>query len=879
MRSVLCFLTALPFCFCLIACGGETTEPPPPTPSVASVQVTPASGTLVSLGETLQLSATARDASGNAITGKTFTWSSSDANVATVNPSGLVTAVANGSVTITASTDGVNGTAAVDVDIVFAVNSADDIDDAMCDVTHCSFREALNAANANPGIDMIGFSIPGAGPHTIRPASALPTITDPVVIDGTTEPDFAGTPIVELDGSSAGSVQGLDITAANSTIRGLVINRFERNGVQITGAGATGNVVEGNFIGTNVAGTAALGNGVHGVSIVGAPGNIVGGTTSAARNIISANAIHGVGMIDASATGNVVQGNYIGTDVTGTSDLGNGGNGVNLDKAPANTVGGTTPEAHNVISGNDVHGVGIFLPGASGNVVQGNFIGTDANGTADLGNTQNGVNISGAPDNSVGGTTTGARNVISGNDVHGVGIFLPGASGNVVQGNFIGTDITGSVDVGNAGSGVTLSDATTNTVGGDTTTARNVISGNWDGVVIMGVAATGNRVVGNYIGTDLTGSVVLPNTGVAGVHIDGAPDNEIGGTLVEERNIISGNGDGIFVSGGNATGNLIRGNYIGTDAAGTVALGNDGQGVFISAPGNTIGGTTSGAGNVISGNAEAGIRISDVGATGNVVEGNYIGTDAGGSVKLGNGFGMSLSQALNTVGGTIAEARNVISGNGIGIVIEGSDAANNVIQGNYIGTDAAGSADLGNDQHGINIHTNASNNTIGGTDIGAGNTVAFNGGDGVSVATGTGNQVLSNMIFSNTGLGIDLGGDGITDNDAGDGDTGANNLQNFPVLASGISGGGSITILGDLNSAANTDFSLEFFANSACDPSGNGQGETFLGSTVETTDGSGNASFTATFTATVAVGQFITVTATDPNNNTSEFSQCMTVTG
>jgi titin len=845
-------------------------------------------------------------------------------------------------VTITASTDGVNGTAAVDVDIVFAVNSADDIDDAMCDVTHCSFREALNAANANPGIDMIGFSIPGAGPHTIRPASALPTITDPVVIDGTTEPDFAGTPIVELDGSSAGSVQGLDITAANSTIRGLVINRFERNGVQITGAGATGNVVEGNFIGTNVAGTAALGNGVHGVSIVGAPGNIVGGTTSAARNIISANAIHGVGMIDASATGNVVQGNYIGTDVTGTSDLGNGGNGVNLDKAPANTVGGTTPEAHNVISGNDVHGVGIFLPGASGNVVQGNFIGTDANGTADLGNTQNGVNISGAPDNavggttpearnvisgndvhgvgislpdasgnvvqgnfigtdangtadlgntqngvnisgapdnSVGGTTTGARNVISGNDVHGVGIFLPGASGNVVQGNFIGTDITGSVDVGNAGSGVTLSDATTNTVGGDTTTARNVISGNWDGVVIMGVAATGNRVVGNYIGTDLTGSVVLPNTGVAGVHIDGAPDNEIGGTLVEERNIISGNGDGIFVSGGNATGNLIRGNYIGTDAAGTVALGNDGQGVFISAPGNTIGGTTSGAGNVISGNAEAGIRISDVGATGNVVEGNYIGTDAGGSVKLGNGFGMSLSQALNTVGGTIAEARNVISGNGIGIVIEGSDAANNVIQGNYIGTDAAGSADLGNDQHGINIHTNASNNTIGGTDIGAGNTVAFNGGDGVSVATGTGNQVLSNMIFSNTGLGIDLGGDGITDNDAGDGDTGANNLQNFPVLASGISGGGSITILGDLNSAANTDFSLEFFANSACDPSGNGQGETFLGSTVETTDGSGNASFTATFTATVAVGQFITVTATDPNNNTSEFSQCMTVTG
>ena len=127
-----------------------------------------------------------------------------------------------------------------------------------------------------------------AGAGSLRQAiltSALPTITDPVVIDGTTEPDFSGTPIIELDGTNAGSVNGLRITAANSTVRGLVINRFGLSGVEISGAGATGNLVEGNFIGTDVTGSVDLGNAERGVAIFAASNNTVGGTTAAARNI------------------------------------------------------------------------------------------------------------------------------------------------------------------------------------------------------------------------------------------------------------------------------------------------------------------------------------------------------------------------------------------------------------------------------------------------------------------------------------------------------------------------------------------------------------------------------------------------------------------
>jgi parallel beta-helix repeat protein len=470
----------------------------------------------------------------------------------------------------------------------------------------------------------------------------------------------------------------------------------------------------------------------------------------------------------------------------------------------------------------------------------------------------------------------GAGNVISGNDGDGVHIFGTAATGNIVQGNYIGPDVNGTADLGNLGDGMYVT-GPSNTIGGTVAGAGNVISGNdLRGVHILGLAATGNVVQGNYIGTDVTGMNDLGNS-LDGVLVSYAPNNAIGGTVAGAGNIISGNDrHGIFiwtVIGGN----VVQGNTIGTDVTGTVGLGNSSDGVFIIDTANsTIGGTVAGARNLISDNGEYGVHI--VGGTGHRVQGNYIGTDVNGAADLGNSqSGVFLNNASDTtIGGTVAEARNLISGNDQrGVYIFGNAATGNVIQGNTIGPDVTGAAALGNSWDGVYI-AGASNNTIGGTVAGAGNTIVSNGGDGVSVQSGAGNGVLSNPIFANGDLGIDLGSDGVTANDTGDGDAGANELQNFPVLTSAISDGGGTTIQGTLNSLASTAFRIEFFANTACDSTNYGEGETYLGSTDVNTDGAGNVSFTANF-AIAVTGGFVTATATGPANNTSEFSVCLPV--
>jgi len=308
-------------------------------------------------------------------------------------------------------------------------------------------------------------------------------------------------------------------------------------------------------------------------------------------------------------------------------------------------------------------------------------------------------------------------------------------------------------------------------------------------------------------------------------------------------------------------------------------------------PGNTIGGSEPGAGNVISGNNDTGVVIQCFGGNSNIVQGNLIGTDVTGTRVLGNGgSGVSVGGNDNTIGGTSPGARNVISANGAGIAING--ARRSVVQGNLIGTAMDGISDLGNRLFGIGIAFGASDNSIGGISNGAGNIIAFNGGEGVlshvgqnpcCAAAGINNAILSNSIFSNDSLGIDLAPGllplikGVTPNDSGDGDTGPNNLQNFPVLTSAIGAPGSTTIEGTLNSTSNTQFRIELFVNSACDSRGHGEGETFIGSPMVTTDGSGDAFFSFVHPNTVPSGSFITATATDPNGNTSEFSRCVQV--
>ena len=267
--------------------------------------------------------------------------------------------------------------------------------------------------------------------------------------------------------------------------------------------------------------------------------------------------------------------------------------------------------------------------------------------------------------------------------------------------------------------------------------------------------------------------------------------------------------------------------------------------------------------------------------TANMVKGNFIGTNATGSLALGNSLdGVLISGGSgNTVGGTTPAERNVLSGNRNGVQVSGP-ATGNQVRGNFIGTNAAGTAGVGNSANGVLI-SGSSGNSVGAPDsASSSNTIAFNGASGVAVVSGTGNPILTNSIFSNGGLGIDLGPTGVTLNDPGDGDSGANNLQNFPVLNSANAAGTSTTIQGTLNSTANTLFRIEFFASQVSNPSGFGEGQTFIPpATLVTTDASGNATFNPTLPVTVAPGQIITATATDPGNNTSEFSKSIQVGG
>jgi CSLREA domain-containing protein len=314
--------------------------------------------------------------------------------------------------------------------------------DGVCtSASGCTLRAAIQEANARPGLDRITFAI-GTGGQKIGITSTLPAITDPVVIDGATQPGYAGTPIVEVDGAGAKSeVDGLTIRNGGSTVRGLAIYGFSGNGIVLSGSG--GSVVEGNFLGTDATGTAAVGNGDSGLLIDGSANNRIGGTTVAARNVISANQGNGTGglMISGSAaTGNVVQGNFIGTDASGLAPLGNTGRGIAIKNAPNNVIGGAVPGAGNVISGNRGSGIRIFGGAATGNVVQGNLVGTDRNGVPHYGVIGNSRGVQLRTD---GNQVLG--NLIAGNTIDGV-ILYESPSHNLVQGNVIALNITGIVD-------------------------------------------------------------------------------------------------------------------------------------------------------------------------------------------------------------------------------------------------------------------------------------------------------------------------------------------------------------------------------------------------------------------------------------------------
>jgi hypothetical protein len=357
----------------------------------------------------------------------------------------------------------------------------------------------------------------------------------------------------------------------------------------------------------------------------------------------------------------------------------------------------------------------------------------------------------------------------------------------------------------------------------------------------------------------------------------------IGGNATGARNLVSGNaGPGVQVASSNG---LIQGNFIGTDTTGEIALSN-GSGMGISGFTNVIGGDAAGAGNLISGNTGVGLFFyTSLGTFGtqvppldNLVQGNLIGTDVTATAALSNGGdGISIPAYRNRIGGITPGARNVISGNGgNGISVASGDSTLR-IQGNLIGTQIDGSKPLGNKGNGIAM-VDAGGCVIGsvsGADADPGNTIAFNSGNGIDIKiskTPTVPQRISaNSIHDNGLLGIDLGDDGVTANDPGDSDSGANGLQNFPVITAAFGFNGNLTIYGGLSSTPSTNFVLEFFANESADSSGFGEGQIFLGQAKVTTANSGDVNFNVTFPLPPNVAAASAI-AIDPNGNTSEFS-------
>lgn len=670
-------------------------------------------------------------------------------------------------------------TITVDTDAV-AVNAGDGL---------CSLKEAITNANddvdasggdctAGSGTDTIEFDlpVPPEGPARIVFTEAMPQITDPVTVDGTTQSGNTGVCTTSIpdrpdyglvfEGYNDGVTEvgnGLLLMpgSSGSTVKGISFQRFGNIAIAIRGDSA-GNVVECNFLGTDETGTSTEDDGTgHGIQINGFGGGFP--TDSIIRNnLISGQAI-GLrirGTDASSISGHEIVGNFFGTDKTGTSAIPNG-YGIRDEGSGSQKIG--TAISGNLIAASTVAGISTS---GTGSVIQNNLIGTDVSGKAALPNAV-GILASGA-DLEIGAAT--GQNVISGNI--GDGIFLAStATGTKVLNNLIGVDSTGTTALANGGYGVQV-EAAGNFVGRGGDDPRNVISGNTLDGVRLTSTASGNRVQDNFIGVDSTGAAALANGGY-GVRVEG-PDNALGqgGALgdpvevdLDKGNVISGNtSGGVLITGSSATGNAVHYGVIGLDAGQTTAIPNSGPGITVSegALDTEIGrGRTSG--NVIGGNTGPGILVSNVETTSNTdqtgISGNFIGTDKPGSTQqFGNG-----SHGILWTGGSRRGYVGVLVG--------------------AVGTDYR-------------------------------NTIAYNAGDGVAVdGTSFELTIENNVMFGNTGLGIDLGDDGPTANDPGDPDGGANTLQNYPEFSAEIDCAGDLTVTYSLDSdaARTTPHSVDFY--------------------------------------------------------------------
>ena len=735
-----------------------------------------------------------------------------------------------------------------------------------------SLRQAIRNANLTPEADRIVFNI------TVRPGvraripltSPLPVITRSLDIDATMQ--AGGT--VELDGSTAGTgADGLRIQATGCEIRGLVINRFSGDGIEISAPGRSAWIRE-CFIGTSNTGLSDYGNGGHGVHINNSPNNVVGAMRVRSRleliqphrNVISGNGGSGVYISGSAAINNNVSGNFIGVNGSGSAALGNSGNGVTITGgALGNLIGAIAKETQNVISGNLGQGIEISSVGIQ--EVR-TLSSTDVPKTVPLwiGNVIGEVSSQLTVTEWFSVLDLDVQAHLTHNPISDESLTLVSPEGARYE-----------FERGEAGLvfGDTYLNTTWDDEGGFIGYAAAPYSGRYFPI---------GRGFSRYDQHSPQGlwQLVVRN-------VDKTNEAVLHSWSLKITTI---------------PGNIVSGNHIGVDTTGLVDVGNGRNGVLLNgSPGNLVGGQGGLERNVISGNGNDGVYVSGAAAVGNVISGNLIGLAADGVTSLGNTFsGVAIFGGVNNmVGGAVAGSGNVISGNGFVGVILAAAARENTVRGNLIGLGSDGVSARGNGADGVRIEGRSNNNRIGGVTANqsymiipfGGNTIAFNQGAGVLVTSfggdSVGNAIRANSIYSNVGLGInlsrDLPADGVTTGsrfefDFG-GRTGPNQLRNVPELDpyfSGLYVEGYVRNTGAVNPDVwGSTFFVDFFTSPETDGSGYGEGKTFLGSVSLLVSEDGvfdlreNVS-EAYLLFTPTPGEYITATSTDFAGNTSEFS-------
>jgi len=800
-----------------------------------------------------------------------------------------------------------------------------------------SLREAINSANSAAGADNIYFSIPtsdpgydaGTGTFVISLLSTLPMITTGHInIDATSQQinqgntNVHGYEIVLAKGAGTFDYP-LMLVSPGNTLKGFIIQGFSY-GVMIYNSTATGNTITQNYVGTNFSATApAASTNMYGIAIAnGASGNTI------SNNIISGNTLAGIAITE--SNNNTIKNNRIGTDSSGTFAIPNN-YGIGLQNASSNTIGSLISGEFNLISGNSTAGIVIDGLSSAGNQIFGNRIGTDVYGTDSLPN-ESGIILSYASTTTIGGSTYSHRNIISGNRGAAIVMNGTGTRNNVVKGNFIGPDITGVAPLHNYSGINILSSANSNIIGGTLPAERNIISGNLEmGVYIE--AADSNVLINNFFGPDSTGLDAFRISGDTLLQSNGvefntvSKHNRLGGYTPAERNVVSGNRVYGMVYYGNCSYNPVIGNYIGVDATGNNALpnatgicvdggsnhnpivnnvlsGNYSYGIFIVTTGtyyntmtgnilglnaagtdtvpndaglligggtkyNFIGGSTAAERNIFSGNRFGGIEIADQGTSFNTIKGNFIGTDITGLQARSNLYGISIISECtqNTIDS------NIISGNAHYGLLFFENADSNVVTRNYIGPGADSTTAIGNGTAGVVLWNGSSYNQIGG--VGLGNVIAYHDSCGIAVKDNSTlyNTISENSIYENSLMGIDIFPEGPNSNDAGDVDSGPNELMNFPVIdyAAYNSANDKVWVYGTLDTETPENAVVELFTALPDSVVNHGEGQQFIGRAI--CDASGNWMFMGDG---VTDGMLITATATSVYGSTSEF--CMNYT-